>query len=301
MKKTKKSGRAKRGGKATSVTAKKRSKQTRKPRKTAGTTGSGRAKKRSQTKRTTGTPRMTKTGRAKRAGQTNQAKQPRPFAEEKQPRLRPLEPEDFLTDLMDAAHPGAAPTATPAGKRGLGERIREARQMRGLTLEDLSSRSGIAVDALQRVESNRAIPPLGELIRLGKALEMKMGYFISEGLDRPMSVVRSESRRRVARRGAAASERYGYVYESLAPEKANRLMEPFLVTLMPTEFGELSNHDGQEFIFVLEGEVRVQVEKEIEILHPGDSVYYDSFRPHLVKCHQKEPAKILAVLHAGAR
>ena len=237
----------------------------------------------------------------KRTVQKGEAKSPRPAAQEKEPKARPLEHEDFLTRSIDAVSPGTVRGVAQAGKRSLGERILEAREMRGLTLEDLSSRSGIPVDALERVESNRAIPPLGELIRLGKALEMKMGYFISEGMDRPMSVVRSGSRRQVARRGKEVSERYGYVYESLAPEKANRLMEPFLVTLIPTGFGELSNHDGQEFIFVLEGEIRVQVGKEVEVLRPGDSVYYDSFHPHLVKCCGNKPAKILAVIHAGAK
>jgi len=237
----------------------------------------------------------------KQTKQTKRTKAPRRSAREKKPRPRSLETEDFLTHSMDTACFGAAPGEAPAEKRTLGERIREAREMRGLTLEDLSSRSGISVDTLERVESNRAIPPLGELIRLGKALEMKMGYFISAGVDKPMCVVRSGSRPKVARHGKKVSEQYGYVYESLAREKATRLMEPFLVTMMPTDFGELSNHDGQEFIFVLEGEIRVQIGRDVEILHPGDSIYYDSSHPHLVKCYGGKPAKILAVIHAGAK
>ncbi|OFV81286.1 MAG: hypothetical protein A2W26_06040 [Acidobacteria bacterium RBG_16_64_8] len=188
-----------------------------------------------------------------------------------------------------------------AQRQSLGERIREARELRGLTLEDLSSRTGISVDGLERAESNQAIPPLGQLVRLGKALEMRMGYFISAGVERPMCVVRSHSRPRVARHGKKVSEQYGYVYESLAAEKANRSMEPFLITLMPTEFGELSSHDGQEFLFVLEGEIRAQVGKEVEVLHPGDSIYYDSTHPHLVKCHGTHPAKIIAVIHTGTK
>jgi quercetin dioxygenase-like cupin family protein/ribosome-binding protein aMBF1 (putative translation factor) len=261
-----------------------------------------RPSQRAKQSRETSETRRTKQG--KQAGQSRkirQTKSPRPAAQKKEPKARPLEHEDFLTRSIDAASRGTVRGVAQAEKRSLGERILEAREMRGLTLEDLSSRSGIPVDALERVESNRAIPPLGELIRLGKALEMKMGYFISEGMDRPMSVVRSGSRRQVARRGREVSERYGYVYESLAPEKANRLMEPFLVSLIPTGFGELSNHDGQEFIFVLEGEIRVQVGKEVEVLRPGDSVYYDSFHPHLVKCCGNKPAKILAVIYAGAK
>jgi quercetin dioxygenase-like cupin family protein/DNA-binding XRE family transcriptional regulator len=232
---------------------------------------------------------------------TKKTKSPRQAARKRKPQPRRVETEDFITGSIGAARPEAAPGGAPLEKRRLGERVREAREMRELTLEDLSSRSGISVDTLKRVESDRAIPPLGELVRLGKALEMKMGYFISTGVDRPMCVVRAESRPKVARRGEKVREQYGYVYESLAPEKANRLMEPFLVTLIPTEFGKLSSHDGQEFIFVLEGKIRAKVGKEAAVLRPGDSIYYDSSHPHLVKCHGKEPAKILAVIHAGEK
>lgn len=207
--------------------------------------------------------------------------------------------EDFLTEAIDTA--AAAIGAARLEKRSLGERIREAREMRGLTLEDLSSRSGVSVDGLERIEANRAIPPLGQLVRLGKALEMKMGYLLSSGADRPMCVVRADARPRVARHGKRRSEQYGYVYESLAPEKANRAMEPFLVTMMPTEFGEFSSHDGQEFLFVLEGEIRAQVGKEVEVLRAGDSIYYDSTQPHLVKCYGEKPARIIAVIHAGTK
>jgi len=232
---------------------------------------------------------------------TGQTKSLRRMEWRKKPQLHRAGDEDFLTSSTAPAFLGTEPEWARLKKRSLGERIREAREMRGLTLEDLSSRSGISVDGLERVESTRAIPPLGQLVRLGKALEMKMGYFISAGVDRPMCVVRSGSRTKVARHGKRTSEQYGYVYESLAPEKANRRMEPFLVTLTPTEFGEFSSHDGEEFLFVLEGEIRAQVGTEVEVLRPGDSIYYDSVHPHLVKCYGVKPAKILAVIHAGAK
>ncbi|MCP5113927.1 MAG: DUF1553 domain-containing protein, partial [bacterium] len=81
-------------------------------------------------------------------------------------------PDGSITSSFLDAHSAASPGRASAQGQRLGERILEAREMRGLTLEDLSSRTGIPVDRLERVESDRAIPPLGELIRLGKALEM---------------------------------------------------------------------------------------------------------------------------------
>jgi quercetin dioxygenase-like cupin family protein/DNA-binding XRE family transcriptional regulator len=206
---------------------------------------------------------------------------------------------DLITDHGHLRTHEASPRSP--SKETLGSRIHQARERRGLTLQDLSSRTGISMETLEKVESHKMIPPLGELIKLGKALEMKMGYFISPGVEKPMTVVHADKRPVVSRYGKKKSEQYGYSYESLAPEKANRFMEPFLITMVPTEVTGLSVHDGQEFIFVLEGEMRAQVGDQVEILRPGDAVYYDSNSPHLVKCHGEKPAKILAVIYPGLK
>jgi quercetin dioxygenase-like cupin family protein len=130
---------------------------------------------------------------------------------------------------------------------------------------------------------------------------MKMGYFISPGIDKLMTVVRKDERRPISRYGETRSMQYGYFYESLAPEKADRLMEPFIVTLVPTDKEEFSTHAGQEFLYVLEGEMKVQVGDRVEFLKPGDAVYYDSNQPHLVRCVGTKLTKILAVLCTGLK
>jgi quercetin dioxygenase-like cupin family protein len=60
----------------------------------------------------------------------------------------------------------------------------------------------------------------------------------------------------------------------------------------------VSTHAGQEFIYVLEGAMEVTLEDHTEVLYPGDSIYYDSTLPHLVRCHGDQEAVILAVLFA---
>jgi len=228
-----------------------------------------------------------------------EAKSPQSQKREKDFRRRQEDHGDLLTDPAHFKVHEPAPRGP--SKESLGSRIHSAREMRGLTLQDLSSRTGISMETLEKVEANRMIPPLGELIKLGKALETKMGYFISPGEERPMTVVHADKRPPSSRFGKKRSEQYGYTYESLAPEKANRFMEPFLITMLPSEVKELSTHDGQEFIFVLEGEMRAQVVDQVEILKAGDAVYYDSSHPHLVKCHGDTPTKILAVLYTGSK
>jgi transcriptional regulator with XRE-family HTH domain len=208
----------------------------------------------------------------------------------------PVRHDDLLTDLANLARM----EGVEERKESLGDRIRRVREMRGLTVQDLSSRTGIDVDTLGRIESSKLIPALGQLVRLGKALDMKMGYFISPGIDKPMTVVRKHERRTVSRYGEAKSMLHGYSYESLAPDKANRLMEPFIITLVPTGVEEFSTHAGQEFLYVLEGEIKVQVGEHAVFLKPGDTVYYDSGQPHVVRCAGTTAARILAVLYAGS-
>jgi quercetin dioxygenase-like cupin family protein/DNA-binding Xre family transcriptional regulator len=200
---------------------------------------------------------------------------------------------DLLTDLTGMERADEA-------KESLSNRIRRVRQERGLTIEDLSSRTAIDKAYLERMESGETIPALGQLVRLGRALDMKMGYFISPGVDQLMTVVRKNARRPISRFGETKSMEHGYFYECLAPEKADRFMEPFIVTLVPTATEEFSTHAGQEFLYVLEGEMKVQVGDRVEFLKPGDAVYYDSDQPHLVKCVGKIVTKILAVIYTGS-
>jgi transcriptional regulator with XRE-family HTH domain len=211
--------------------------------------------------------------------------------------IRAAKHDDLLTDLANLAH-----EEEMAGqKESLGDRIRRVRERHGLTIRDLSSRTGVDINALKRTESGEMIPALGQLVRIGRALDMKMGYFISPGIDRLMTIVRKNERQPISRYGETKSTQYGYFYESLAPEKANRLMEPFVITLMPTDQEEFSNHAGQEFLYVLEGEMKVQVGDHVEFLKPGDAVYYDSNQPHLVKCVGSNITKVLAVLYTGSK
>lgn len=204
--------------------------------------------------------------------------------------------DDFLTEMVSPARM----EERDRRKESLGDRIRRVRETQGLTIKDLSSRTGIDIDTLERTESGEMIPALGQLARLGRALDMKMGYFISPGIDKPMTVVRKNERQPISRYGETKSMQYGYFYESLAPEKADRLMEPFIVTLVPTETEEFSTHAGQEFLYVLEGEMKVQVGDRVDFLKPGDAVYYDSSQPHFVRCVGTTVTKILAVLHTGS-
>jgi transcriptional regulator with XRE-family HTH domain len=203
---------------------------------------------------------------------------------------------DQEKDFLDSISQGPAQEDIQVN---VGERVKAVRESRHLSLEDISQRTDISVSILEQIEKGNLAPPLGTVIKLAKALDLKMGYFISGEENRPYTIVRKTDRKVVSRYDSKKGAYYGYGYESLAPHKTNRHMEPFLVTLDPAETeDERSTHDGQEFIYVMEGTMEVRLGEEIHLLEPGDAIYYDSTVPHLVKCHGQEKTRILAVLYS---
>jgi len=212
---------------------------------------------------------------------------------------------DFLEDIgqFSSGETGEMPPeqrgAQQAGEpTAIGQRVRLVRKEKGMTTEDVGQRTGLSPDYLDRIEADELSPPLGVLIKIAKALDMKLGRFISTGEVKPFTVVRKHERRIVSRYSSAQGDQYGYTYESLAPDKKDRHMEPFMVTLVPSKARkELSTHEGQEFIYILEGAMEVTLEDFTDVLYPGDSIYYDSTIPHLVRCHGDKEAVILAVLY----
>ena len=180
----------------------------------------------------------------------------------------------------------------------VGARVKSTRQEKALSLQDVAQRTGFPESTIAQIEAGEILVPLGDLVKLARALEMKMGYLLVQGESKPYTVVHKKNRKMVSRYGSQKTVRYGYSYESLAPEKRERNMEPFLVTLEPTSQDEPSStHDGEEFIFVLEGQIEVLLGENREILSPEDSIYYDSSLPHRVRSLGDQSARIVAVLY----
>ncbi len=116
-------------------------------------------------------------------------------------------------------------------------------------------------------------------------------------------LVRKDERASVSRVASKDGVSYGYSYEALGADKKDRKMEPFIVTLDPETLKKAgqSTHDGEEFIFVLDGQMEVTLGDHSDVLLAGDSIYYDSTIPHRVGAKGSAPAKILAVLFTGAK
>ena len=183
----------------------------------------------------------------------------------------------------------------------VGEKIKQLREKKGLSLKEVADATGFSTALLSQVENHLVSPSLGSIIKLAKALEVRVGDFFGETQGEPFAIVRKDERKKISRFASKEGVSYGYSYESLGFEKRNRRMEPFIVTLEPATLktSKTSAHEGEEFIFVLEGEMEVILGNHTDILYPGDSIYYDSNIPHRVQCHQDKVTRILAVLYTA--
>ena len=166
----------------------------------------------------------------------------------------------------------------------IGRKVRRLRQEQRLTLQQLAEATGLSKPLLSQIENDQVIPPLATLLRIAKALRVNLHHFFQEEGDSEKCIlVRAEERRPQPRRTAGGDPAAPpYSYHSLAVGKRQRNMEPFLVEFDARDWTEemLVSHQGEEFLFLLEGELELHYGDKVMTMHPGDSVYYDSTEPH---------------------
>ena len=201
---------------------------------------------------------------------------------------------DFFEDLT-----GDIISRDDEGVDALGQKIKALRENKGMSLDAMSKMTGFDIETLSKIEKNEIQPQLGTVIKLSKALDSALGRLVSGQGDKLYSITRKNERKTVPR--ATTSKTGGqklYTYKSLAPEVKGRHMEALMVQLEEYPDQEVSVHEGEEFIFVLDGVVLLKIGEESFELDPGDSAYYLSTTPHLLSAKGGK-ATIVAVVYEG--
>lgn len=183
----------------------------------------------------------------------------------------------------------------------VGEKIASIRQQKSITTEELAERCGFTTAMMAKIEENEAIPSLGHLIKVARALGVRLGTFLDD-MDQLGPVV---TRNGDMKRGGSFSNKnsgshLNLDFFPLASDKSGRHMEPFIVEINPSSSSEFaqSSHEGEEFLYVLGGTIEINYGKVVYILSEGDSIYYDSVVDHNVHSADDFPAKVLAVVYA---
>ena len=186
----------------------------------------------------------------------------------------------------------------------LGKRVRSLRESQSLSREELASRAGLDVEFITDLEEKSISPHLGPLLRLARALGVRLGTFIDEEMGSDFSLSRQSEYGKESGIRKPHSSRETMLFHSLGLGKADRHMEPFFIEVLPdsAEDKVLSSHEGEEFIIVLSGELEFRYGHENYVVKAGDSIYYNSVVPHYVGCGDNvTKATICAVLYLPDR
>jgi transcriptional regulator with XRE-family HTH domain len=191
-----------------------------------------------------------------------------------------------------------------SNKKSPGDRIVELCKTYSISREDLAARSGLHIELIRRIEEDGFIPDLAPLVKISRVLGVRLGTLLDDHEEQGPVITRAADRNDSARfvtgtsPDAKAGEiRQGLQFSALAADKGGRHMEPFIVDIDPKAEQVKSSHEGEEFIFVMEGKLTLEYGMNSSELFPGDSVYYDSIVPHRVFAADNNPVKILAVVY----
>ncbi len=179
---------------------------------------------------------------------------------------------------------------------GLGQKLRKIREDRGVELSQLARQVGVPEAQLEAFEASRAVPAIGELAKIASTLDVSLGHFFQRAIpESRVEVVRARDRWTVQPQSEAART-LNYRYQALSYSLTDKLMAPFLVEIPPDASSDspTSTHDGEEFLFVLNGQLEVTIGGDVHRLAPGDSIYFDSRMEHSLRAVEGSAVRIVA-------
>lgn len=158
---------------------------------------------------------------------------------------------------------------------GVGEKIRSLRKSKNLSIAQLSVITGLSTGLISEIERDRVVPSITAMLKVVNALEVTMGYFFDEEKDKP-TILKKDERRIIVTNDKSR------FYELLAPT-VNRKIEFILIKLNGCnhKMDDAISHNGEECGYVIKGSMVAIIEGEKYILHEGDSIYFDSTKPHI--------------------
>ncbi len=168
----------------------------------------------------------------------------------------------------------------------LGAKIRKRRKKQNLTLQALCDASGVSVGYLSQVERDNATPSLGTLAQIADALGVRLEYFIAS--HKPTDgLTREDHRPRFALANSSLT------YEALASDFAGSELSSYLLHVPVGYTSEAVSHEGEEIIYVLEGEIQQTLGDQVFLMKTGDCLHYSGETPHTWSNPSDTPARIL--------
>lgn len=170
----------------------------------------------------------------------------------------------------------------------VGQRIKTARLQKNISLERVANDTGISIENLKNIESGELTPPVGTLLQIAKALEIDSGFLFREQEEQLKERVRAYDKRT-----------QNYAYTTLIQDAANKHLKAFKVDVDPHQDhqGVGYCHEGEEFVYVLKGNIEITVGDHINRLSEGESLHFNSAVRHMVRNPGEEKTELLVVIY----
>lgn len=179
----------------------------------------------------------------------------------------------------------------------IGHEVRTYRKKLGITVADLAAATGMSVGMLSKIENGNISPSLTTLQALSKALGMPITAFF-RGFEEPKSAsfVKAGEGVNLERRGTRAGHHYSLLGH-IANNTSGVVVEPYLITLnAESDIFPTFQHEGMEFLYMLEGEVVYRHGDSLYRMQAGDSLFFDADAPHGPEELVKLPARYLSII-----
>ena len=176
----------------------------------------------------------------------------------------------------------------------IGARIKELREIEGISAESLARELNIESSQFSSFESGDTDIPVGFLYKVAHRFNIELSALLKG--EEPKLHVYTIVRKG---KGLNVERRKQYKYENLASNFIQKKAEPFIVTVEPIATNsqlEFNSHPGQEFNYVLEGTLMIVVDGHEIVLNSGDSIYFDSGYNHAMKALNNRQVRFLAVI-----
>jgi len=184
----------------------------------------------------------------------------------------------------------------------IGKKIKQLREDLKIPAHEVASAADIDETKLSHIESGKSNPSMSTLIRIARRLGVRPGTILdgTEGSNPVVATKSGEGSVVLGQDNNMGAERGNMSFISLAQNKKDRNMEPYVVTVSHVEKaqGVPSSHEGEEFLYILEGKVTIHYGNQTYSLSEGDSIYYDSVVQHIISSAAPcTTAKVLAVTY----
>ena len=180
------------------------------------------------------------------------------------------------------------PRKKKAPRPPIGTKIKKARTGKKFTLDRVANETGFSIEYLKEVEAGKAMPPVGALLQIARALEIDSGSLLKEPESKLQTRIKAHTKRTD-----------NYAYTTLTPGAENKHLKAFRVTIDPLQEhkGVGYQHDGEEFVYVLAGKIEVVVGEHKNVLAQGDSLHFNSGIRHQLRNLSNELAVLLVVIY----